>query len=422
LESLFFANLTSPPLLFFFLGTAAALLRSDLEIPAQIAKFLSLYLLFAIGFKGGVSLSESGFDTEVAQTLIAAVALASLVPVGGFYLLRRRLGAADAAAVAATYGSISAVTFVTATSYLDAMDVSWSGHLVAAMALMEAPAIIIGLLLYRLHTQADDASGGFEWRELIGDSLLNGSVFLILGSLLIGWLTGERGMQQVSPFIGPPFVGVLCLFLLDMGIVAGRAGRRAGGIRDRVSAGQRCRGGGPGVGPGPGRRQRAVADRARGQRFLHRRAGGDAAGVAGSESEPLSADVAGHHVSIQHSDRHSAVPPRRAWSGGGLSAEKVPMKPCKRLEIVIEQQMSRRLAERLDDLGVPGYTVISQASGRGDRGTRQADEISGALTNCIYLIACPDEAMAERIVEGIRPLLTRSGGICMMSDAMWLRH
>ena len=98
------------------------------------------------------------------------------------------------------------------------------------------------------------------------------------------------------------------------------------------------------------------------------------------------------------------------------------MKPCKRLEIVIEQQMSRRLAERLDELGVPGYTVISQASGRGDRGTRQADEISGALTNCIYLIACPDEDMAQRIVEGIRPLLTRAGGICMMSDAMWLRH
>lgn len=229
MESLFFANLTSPPLLFFFLGTAAALLRSDLEIPAQIAKFLSLYLLFAIGFKGGVSLSQSGFDAEVAQTLVAAVALASLVPVGGFYLLRRRLGAADAAAVAATYGSISAVTFVTATSYLDALDVSWSGHLVAAMALMEAPAIIIGLLLYRLYAQADAASAGsFDWRELIRDSLLNGSVFLILGSLLIGWLTGERGMEQIAPFIGPPFVGVLCLFLLDMGIVAAR---RLGDLR-----------------------------------------------------------------------------------------------------------------------------------------------------------------------------------------------
>lgn len=223
MESLFLSNLTSPPLLFFFLGAAAALLRSDLEIPAQIAKSLSLYLLFAIGFKGGVSLAESGFGAEVGTTLLAAVLLASVVPVCGFYVLRRRLGAADAAAVAATYGSISAVTFVTATSYLDALDIAWSGHLVAAMALMEAPAIIIGLLLYRLHTRAaHDASAGFEWRELIGDSFLNGSVFLILGSLLIGWLTGERGMEQISPFIVPPFVGVLCLFLLDMGIVAAR--------------------------------------------------------------------------------------------------------------------------------------------------------------------------------------------------------
>jgi nitrogen regulatory protein PII len=98
------------------------------------------------------------------------------------------------------------------------------------------------------------------------------------------------------------------------------------------------------------------------------------------------------------------------------------MKPCKRLEIVIEEHMSRRLAEMLDDLGVPGYTVIDQASGRGERGSRHADDISGAMTNCVYLIACPDDAMAQRIVERIRPLLTRSGGICMMSEAMWLRH
>jgi hypothetical protein len=222
-DSLFLANFTSPPLLFFFLGAAAALLRSDLEIPTQIAKALSLYLLFAIGFKGGVSLSKSGLDGDVAATLLAAVLLASLIPLVGFLLLRRRLGVADAAAVAATYGSISAVTFVTATSYLDAIEVAWSGHLVAAMALMEAPAIIIGLLLYRMYAAPAAAEAqSFEWRELISDSLLNGSVFLILGSLLIGWITGTRGMDQIEPFVGPPFVGVLCLFLLDMGIVAAR--------------------------------------------------------------------------------------------------------------------------------------------------------------------------------------------------------
>lgn len=224
MDSLFIANLGSPPLLFFFLGAAAALLRSDLEIPSQIAKFLSLYLLFAIGFKGGVSLSKSDFDGAVLGTLLSSMALASVIPLAGFYLLRRRLGAADAAAVAATYGSISAVTFVTATSYLDAVAVPWGGHLVAAMALMEAPAIIIGLVLYQRHQRASAGPDGprLEWGELARDSLLNSSVFLILGSLLIGWVTGARGMDQVAPFIGPPFVGVLCLFLLDMGIVAAR--------------------------------------------------------------------------------------------------------------------------------------------------------------------------------------------------------
>ncbi|MEQ8859026.1 MAG: sodium-dependent bicarbonate transport family permease [Pseudomonadales bacterium] len=230
-ESLFLTNLSSPPLLFFFLGVAAALLRSDLEIPAQIAKFLSLYLLFAIGFKGGVSLAESGFDASVVGTLVCAVALASVIPVYGYLLLRRRLGAADAAAIAATYGSISAVTFVTATSYLDASSISWAGHLVAAMALMEAPAIIIGLMLYQMRQRAaadGAAAGAVEWRELGRESLLNGSVFLILGSLAIGWITGSRGMSQISPLIGPPFVGVLCLFLLDMGIVAAR---RLGDLR-----------------------------------------------------------------------------------------------------------------------------------------------------------------------------------------------
>lgn len=219
MDSLFLTNLTSPPLLFFFLGAAAAYVRSDLEIPTQIAKFLSLYLLFAIGFKGGVALAESSLDGSVFRDLLAALILASIVPLYVFRLMRRRVSVADAAAIAATYGSISAVTFVTCVSYLDTAGIGWSGHLVAAMALMESPAIIIGILLYRM---ANSAGGPIRWRELLHEACLNGSVFLIVGSLIIGWVTGSRGMAQISPFVADLFVGILCLFLLDMGIVAAR--------------------------------------------------------------------------------------------------------------------------------------------------------------------------------------------------------
>ena len=142
---MFLDNLSSPPLLFFFLGVVAVLVRSDLDVPGQIAKFLSLYLLFAIGFKGGVALAESELDSTVWLTLLAAMGLSAAVPLYTFFALRRRFTAADAAATAATYGSVSAVTFITATGYLTAQDVSWNGYMVAAMALMESPAIIVGM-------------------------------------------------------------------------------------------------------------------------------------------------------------------------------------------------------------------------------------------------------------------------------------
>lgn len=223
MESLFLSNLTSPPLLFFFLGAAAALVRSDLEVPTQVAKFLSLYLLFAIGFKGGVALAESDLDREVWLTLGSAILLASVTPLLVFAVLVRRLSLPDAAAVAATYGSISAVTFVTCTSYLDSNDIPWGGHLVAAMALMESPAIIIGLLLYRFSLSRREKNGaGVDWKTLLHESCLNGSVFLIVGSLLVGWLSGADGYAQIDTFATEIFVGMLCLFLLDMGIVATR--------------------------------------------------------------------------------------------------------------------------------------------------------------------------------------------------------
>ena len=221
----FVSNLSSPPLLFFFLGALAVAARSDLEIPNQIAKFLSLYLLFAIGFKGGVALAVAPFDTQIVLTLGAAMVLSAGVPLYTFMFLRKRIPIADAAAIAATYGSVSAVTFVTATGYLDVSGISWGGHMVAAMALMESPAIIVGLLLYRKYALTDGDGGdndNFSWSQLLREACLNGSIFLIVGSLIIGWITGPAGMTQISSLIQDLFLGVLCLFLLDMGIVAAR--------------------------------------------------------------------------------------------------------------------------------------------------------------------------------------------------------
>lgn len=217
--NLIVSNFLNPPILFFFLGMLAVLARSDLEIPQPLPKFFSLYLLLAIGFKGGVELHHSGLSQDVLLTLGVAVAFAFLVPVYSFYILRLKLAAPDAAAIAATYGSISAVTFITAIAFLQNLGIPFGGHLVAAMALMESPAIIIGVLLYRLYSSGDTE---FSWSELLREAVFNGSVFLIVGSLLIGLATGENGKQALAPFTDTIFKGMLAFFLLDMGLVAAR--------------------------------------------------------------------------------------------------------------------------------------------------------------------------------------------------------
>ncbi|MEY4489345.1 MAG: hypothetical protein RIQ79_1853 [Verrucomicrobiota bacterium] len=227
------ANLLSPPILLFLLGLSATLLRSDLEIPAPAAKTLSLFLLFAIGMKGGVSLAQSGLRHDVVTTMLAAMSAAVLVPVWSFFALRRRFGSADAAGLAATYGSVSAVTFITACGFITQRGVNFSGHMVAAMALMESPAIIIGVILARRFATVSNANsnGGsatINWGHLGRDALLNGSVFLLLGSLLIGFVCGPVRAAPLKPFIDTLFPGLLALFLLDMGIVAAR---RLGDLR-----------------------------------------------------------------------------------------------------------------------------------------------------------------------------------------------
>lgn len=225
MDNVFVQNLTSPPLLCFFLGLLAALARSDLDVPNAVARALSIYLLFAIGFKGGHALSESDLTVDIFTALAAAIVLASLVPVWVFFVIRRFVATEDAAAIAATFGSISAVTFVTAVNYLDGQGVAWSGHFVAAMALMEAPAIVVGLFLYQRFGRAaagEAADEAVSVAGLLREALLNGSVVLILGSLVIGWVSAPHGMEQLESFVRAPFVGVLCLFLLDMGLVAAR--------------------------------------------------------------------------------------------------------------------------------------------------------------------------------------------------------
>jgi uncharacterized protein len=220
--NLIISNILNPPVLFFFLGVTAILVKSDLEIPAPIPKLFSLYLLFAIGFKGGVELAKSGVNQAVFLTIMAAIVMACVVPVYTFFILRVRFDPYNAAAIAATYGSISAVTFITASSFLAELGIDYDGYMVAALALMESPAIIVGLILVNLFTHDENSERDFSWKEVLQEAFLNGSVFLLVGSLLIGILTGEHGWQVLKPFTQDMFYGVLTFFLLDMGLVAAR--------------------------------------------------------------------------------------------------------------------------------------------------------------------------------------------------------
>lgn len=214
------------PVLFFFLGVLAVLVRSDLEVPSPLPKLFSLYLLLAIGVRGGVELSHSPWTSEVAWTMVAGVGAALLIPVVLFYALRRRLGPADAAGVAAAYGSVSAVTFVTATGFLDALGLKAGGHLVAVTALVESPSIIAAVALARAHLKKAGDRGLFRWGELLRESFFNGSILLLTGALVIGASAGgfhPRAASEFLPFTqGWVFQGVLCLFLLDLGINAAR--------------------------------------------------------------------------------------------------------------------------------------------------------------------------------------------------------
>ena len=214
-------NLTNPALLFFVLGGVAVYLKSDLEIPPNSSKFISLYLLFSIGFKGGQELSHETFTSEIGWSMLFGISISALIPLYTFFILKRKLNVFDAGAIAAAYGSVSAVTFVTAVSYLESYQLTLQGHMVAIMALMESPAIIIGLVLISIYNKEETANK-IKIKSVIKHSLTNGSVLLILGSLVIGFIANAKQAEGIKPFTNDLFKGFLAIFLLDMGITSGK--------------------------------------------------------------------------------------------------------------------------------------------------------------------------------------------------------
>lgn len=232
-------NLLDPAILFFVFGVLAGAVKSNLEIPPAISRFLSLYLLMALGLKGGFALAHSGLTANVAVSLAAAIALAVCIPLLGYVFLRRFVSGFDAAAVAATYGSVSAVTFVTAVQYLENQHVFYGGHMAAGMALMESPAIIMAIVFAnRLRQKAapalaepgrsvttregQSAKTGVSVGKILHESFTDGAQLLLLGAMAVGLITGDSGKAAMQPFTGDLFKGMLSFFLLDMGLMAAR--------------------------------------------------------------------------------------------------------------------------------------------------------------------------------------------------------
>ncbi len=213
-------NLTNPALLFFVLGIVAVYLKSDLAIPPNSSKFISLYLLFAIGFKGGQELSHETFNMEIAWSMLLGIFISAIIPLYTFYILRTKFSVPDAGAISASYGSVSAVTFITAATYLEMHQLKLDGHMVAIMALMESPAIIMGLLLISIYRQENEMK--IKKTQTIKHSITNGSVLLILGSLIIGVVADAKQAEGIKPFTNDLFKGFLAIFLLDMGITSGK--------------------------------------------------------------------------------------------------------------------------------------------------------------------------------------------------------
>lgn len=240
------SNLIDPAILFFFLGMGVAAVRSNLEIPPQIAKFLSLYLLMALGFKGGQALGDGGFSVDLVRALIAAALLAVAIPAWSFLVLRRRIQPFDAAAIAATYGSVSAVTFIAASQFVASRDVEVTGVMTVALVVMESPAIVMAVLLASYvrsrqragavavsspprrggpQDEGDGSTGSAEplsMKEVLHEAFTDGAHLLLIGSLVIGLVSGDKGGEAMDPFVNGVFKGFLAFFLLEMGLLVAR--------------------------------------------------------------------------------------------------------------------------------------------------------------------------------------------------------
>lgn len=218
--SLILSNLTNPTLLFFLLGIFAASIKSDLEIPAPTIKFISLYLLFAIGFKGGQELQHSTFSAEIIYSILFGLLIATMIPLYCFYILKRKLSISDAAAIAACYGSVSAITFVSAVTFLEMQSLHSDGHMIAVMALMEFPAIVVGVMLIRKFDKSDEPTTSIS--KVIKHAFSNASVIMVLGSLIIGMISDSKQAEGIKPFTTDIFKGFLAIFLLEMGMVTSK--------------------------------------------------------------------------------------------------------------------------------------------------------------------------------------------------------
>lgn len=261
-------TLLDPAVLFFFLGVVVGLLRSNLEIPAPVAKFLSLYLLMALGFKGGQSLADGGLGGDAVKVLALAMALALVIPAVSYVVVSRRIPKLDAAAVAATYGSVSAVTFITASQFVANRGDEAGGYMTVALVLMESPAIIMGVLLASLarnqlqrqpavvtepalamasvsalgpgrvivdgpsdEAQAAASHGsGVSMKAVLHEAFTDGAHLLLIGSLIIGAVSGAEGGAAMEPFVSGVFKGLLAFFLLEMGLLVSRQLRETRGL------------------------------------------------------------------------------------------------------------------------------------------------------------------------------------------------
>lgn len=222
LFSFFVENLLSPPILFFLLGIISGVLKSNLEIPEQISKYLAIYLMIAIGFKGGVVISETtNVDSKAILTILAGIIAGFIQPFIGYFFLKHttRIDKLTAAALAAHYGSVSLVTFVTAINFLELNSIIYSGYIISVLSLMEAPAILSGILIAYTSKQKNLGNQHQLKPFLLKEVFTNGSILLLLGSFFIGWVSGTQGMQKMDGFVISPFQGILSLFLLDMGLL-----------------------------------------------------------------------------------------------------------------------------------------------------------------------------------------------------------